>query len=76
MNIGGVLSTMLSSNLKTLNDTFTIVLLDNGTKIILKVNQALLDFNLDQDEALLQPYQVCSFGIIVDNCAKRHMATN
>ena len=76
IHIGGALSTMSSSNLEIVNDSFTIALLDNGTKMILKVNQDLLDLNPDQDEALLQPYQVCSFRIIVDNCAKRHMATN
>ena len=76
VNIGGALSTMSSSNLEIVNDAFTLALLGDGTKILLKINQALLDTNPDQDEALLQPHQVRSFGIIVDDCAHRHMGPN
>ena len=49
---------MSSSNLEIVNDAFTIALLGDGTKILLKINHALLDTNPDQDEALLQPHQV------------------
>ena len=67
---------MSSSNLEIVNGAFTIALLGDGTKILLKINQTLLDTNPDQDEALLQPHQVRSFGIIVDDCAYRHMGQN
>ena len=45
VNIGGALSTMSSSNLEIVNAAFTIALLRDGTKILLKINQALLDTN-------------------------------
>ena len=67
---------MSSSNLEIVNDAFTIANLGDGTKILLKINQALLDQNPGQDEALLQPHQVRSFGIIVDDCAQRHIGPN
>ena len=76
VNIGGALSTMSSSNLEIVNAAFTIALLSDGTKILLKINQALLDTNSGHNEALLQPHQVRSFGIIVDDCAQRHMGPN
>ena len=76
VNKGGALSTMSSSNLEIVNDAFTLALLGDGTKILLKINQALLDTNPDQDEALLQPHQVRSFGIIVDDCAYQCMSPN
>ena len=38
INIGGALSTMTSSNLEIVNDTFTIAILGDSTKIILKLN--------------------------------------
>ena len=76
VNIGGALSTMSSSHLEIVNDAFTVALLGYGTKIMLKIDQALLNTNAGQDEALLQPHQLRSFGIIVDGYARRHMGPN
>ena len=76
INMGGALSTMSSSNLEIVNDVFTIAILEDGSKIILKINQALFDLDPGQTEALLQPHQACSFGVIVDDCAKWHLAPN
>lgn len=76
VNISGALSSMSSSNLEAVNDAFALAILGNGKRIILKINQALLDLNIDQTEALLQPHQVRSFGVVVDDCAARHISTN
>ena len=45
-------------------------ILNDGTNIILKINQALLDMNPDQDKNLFQPLQVHAFEIIEDEYEK------
>ena len=74
--IGGALSTMNSSNLELVNEAFTLAILDNGKKIILKMNQALLDLSNTQSEALVQPHQLHDFGVVIDDCAACHIASN
>jgi len=54
------------------NDAYTLVLLPNGEKVLLKFNQAFCDPDPLQLEALFQPHQLRAHGVIVDDCAKRH----
>ena len=72
--VGGALNIMGSTNLELVSNTYTLVTLVNNTKVIFKVNQAFLDRNLDQTEALIQPHQMRSFGVVVDDCTKRHLS--
>ena len=44
-NVGGVTSTMKSTNLELVNEVFTVVSMPNGGQVILKINQAFLDKN-------------------------------
>ena len=64
INMGGALSTMSSSKLEIVNDAFTLVLLEDGSKIIFRINQALLDLNLGQNEALLQSHKLEQLGLL------------
>ena len=48
------------------------VLLQNRTSYLLVVNQALLDTDPSQSEALFQPHQLRAHGTIVDETAVRH----
>ena len=71
--VGGALNSMGSTNLELVSTVYTLVTLENNTKVIFKINQAFLDGDPDQTEALFQPHQMRSFGIGVDDCTKRHM---
>ena len=42
-------------------------------KVIFKINQAFLDRDPDQTEALIQPHQMRLFDVGVDDCIKRHL---
>ena len=44
---------MTSSKLELVNEAYTLVTLPNNTKVIFKINQAFLDRDLSQIEALL-----------------------
>jgi len=70
--IGGALLGMQSSSLELVNDAYTLALLPNGEKVLLKFNQAFYDPDLLQLEELFQPHQFRANGVIVDDCAKRH----
>jgi len=72
-NVGGALSGMSSSDLELVNDAYTLATLPNGKKTILKVNQAFCDSDPLQSEALFQPHQLRAHGVIVDDCARRHL---
>ena len=75
-NVGGALHAMNSKSLELVNTAFTLVTLPNSSKVIFQINQAFLDRDPLQTEALLQPHQARSFGIIVDDCAKRHLSSS
>ena len=72
-NVGGALNGMSSSNLELVNDAYTLATLPDGKKTILKVNQAFCDTDPFQSEALIQPHQLRAHGVIVDDCARRHL---
>ena len=44
----------------------------NGEHIILHINQAFLDNDDNQFEALLQPHQACAFGVAMNDAVKHH----
>ena len=67
---------MGSSKSELVNKAYNSVTFSNNTKVIFKINQAFLDRYCDQTEALLQPHQARALGIIVDDCAKRHIVTS
>ena len=75
-NVGGALNSMKSTKLDLDNYSYTLVTLPNNVKVIFKINQAFLVNDPTQTEALLQPHQVRAFGIIVDDCASRHLSTS
>ena len=67
---------MNSKSFKLVNEVFTLATLPNNSKIIFQINQAFLDRNPLQTEALLQPHHARYVGIIVDDCAKRHISSS
>ena len=64
---------MKSAKLELVNGAYTLVILPNNGNVAFKINQALLDNDPTQIEALLQPHQVRAFGVIVDNLASRRL---
>ena len=67
---------MQSSNLELVSEAYTLVTLSDNSKVIFKINQAFLDKDPAQSEALLQPHQMRAFGVVVDDCASRHVSSN
>ena len=74
-NVGGTLNNTISTKIELANDACTLVTLTRNDKLIFKTNQVFLDNDPTQTEALLQPHQVRVFGVIVDDCASRHLRT-
>ena len=70
-NLGGALEGMHHSNLEVVNNACCLAILPTCS-IILKINQAMLDPNPFQKEALLQPHQARAFGVVVNDIARRH----
>ena len=75
-NVGGALNGMHSSKLELVSEAFTLVTLEDNSKILFKMNQCFLDTDPSQTEALMQPHQARSFGIMVDDCARCHIGAN
>ena len=50
---GGALNSMKFTKLKLVNDSYTLVTLPKNVKVSFKINQAFLDNDLTQTEALL-----------------------
>ena len=67
---------MQYSNLELVSEAYTLVTLSDNSKVIFKINQDFLDKDPDQYETLLQPHQMRAFGIVVDNCASRHVSSD
>ena len=44
-------------------------------RILLVIDQALLDLNPTNLESLLQPHQARAYGVVVNDVASRHLAT-
>ena len=65
---------MNPSTLELLNESFTLATLPNKSKVVFQINQAFLDRDPLKTEALLQPHQMRAFGLVVDDCAHRHIS--
>ena len=55
-----------------MNNSCTLVILRDGTRVVFKMNQAFRDTYSSQTKALLATHQVCDFGASITNCAKCH----
>ena len=75
-NVRGALNSIKSTKLELVNDDYILVTLTNNVKMGFKINQAFLDNDPTQTDALLQPDQVRAFEVIVDDCASRHLSTS
>ena len=75
--IHGALENMKSSEqLEVVNRCVTCCTLANTKeKVLLELNQCLLDRSNSQLESLLQPHQARAYGVIVNDVARRHVAT-
>ena len=76
-NVHGALEDMKSSEqLEVVNRCVTCCTIPNTKiKILLELNQCLLDRSKSQLESLLQPHQARAYGVIVNDVARRHVAT-
>ena len=63
---------MRSRNRVELCNVCCLASCSDGSKYILVINQALVDYDSQQYESLLQPHQVRDNGIVIDDIAKRH----
>ena len=72
-SVGGALNSITPSTLELVNESFTLVTLTNKIKVIFQINLAFLDKDPLQTEALIQPHQIQAFGLVVYDCAHRHM---
>ena len=72
-SVNGALNKMGSTNLELVSNAYTLVTLNNNKTVIFKLNQCFLDRDPSQTEALLQPNQIQTFGVVVDDCASCHL---
>ena len=76
-SVDGALDDMKSkAPLEVVNRCVTCCTLTTSKKILLELNQCLLDLSPNQSESLLQPHQARAHGVIVNDVAKRHLATD
>ena len=77
-SVDGALDDMKSSApLEVVNRCVTCcTITTTKKKILLELNQCLLDLSANQSESLLQPHQARAHGVIVNDVAKRHLATD
>ena len=54
----------------------TMITLKDGSKLILQMNQSLLDSCSTQYELLLQPHQYRAHGVRIDDCPIQHRTIN
>ena len=76
-SVDGALDDMKSKEpLEVVNRCITCCsLTPTKDKILIELNQCLLDLS-SQSESLLQPHQARAYGVIVNDVAKRHLATD
>ena len=76
-DVGGATNDMSSAEpLELVDEAYTLATMEDGQKVIFRVNQAFCDTDPSQREALLATHQVRDNGISLDNCAKRHIHVN
>ena len=74
--VNGALSKMSSSSLELVSDAYTLVIIGENKKYFFKINQAFLDKDPTQNEAIIQPHQMRVFCAIVDDYAKNHIGSS
>ena len=75
--VTGALAGMISGEaLELVSDAYTLLICPDGREILAKFNQVLLDRNPDQEETLIQPHQLRSNGVVVDDVPTCHIASN
>ena len=75
-DVNGALSGMKGElPLEVVNNCITTCVLPNKIRVLLVINQALLDLNPTNLESLLQPHQARAYGVVVNDVAARHLAT-
>ncbi|GFH49047.1 hypothetical protein CTEN210_05523 [Chaetoceros tenuissimus] len=76
-DIGGALNGMQSDTcLEVVNDAYTKMIFDGGIEVIGIFHQGLLDLDENQNEALIQPHQLQSSGVIYDDVVSIHLGNN
>jgi len=75
--VDGALPSMKSRKpLEVVNSCITCCTLNDKSKVLLELNQCLLDSCSNQNESLLQPHQARAYGVVVNDVASRHLATD
>ena len=75
--VDGALPSMKSRKpLEVVNSCITCCTLNDKSKVLLVLNQCLLDSCSNQNESLLQPHQARAYGVVVNDVASRHLATD
>ena len=76
-SITGALACMTSGlTLELVSEAYTLLVCPNGDKVLVELNQVLLDRNPDQAESLFQPHQLCASGVLVDDVPACHIASD
>ena len=65
-----------TTHLQLVNDTITVVTSGDGISVLLHINQALLNTNGEQVEALLYPQHYHVFDVTVHDISKYHVDNN
>ena len=68
------MASMQYEALELVNNAYTLVILEDEQKVILKLNQCLCNSDPHATEALLQPHQVRHHGVIVDDVSRKHIS--
>ena len=53
-------------------DAVTMITMSDSSKLILQMNQSLLDLCTTQYKSLLQPHQCRAHGVCIDDCPIQH----
>ena len=71
--VDGALNSRMESDIPLeVVDAVTILTMSDGSKLILQMNQSLLDSCPTQYESLLQPHQCRAHGVRIDDCQTQH----
>ena len=73
-SVSGAMSSMSSEPLELVNDAYTLATLEDDSRVIFKINQALCDKDPHAVEALFQPHQGRHHGVLIDDVSRRHQS--
>ena len=68
------MSSMSSEPLELVNDAYTLATLEDNSRVIFKINQALCDKDPHAVEALFQPHQGRHHGVLIDDVSRSHQS--